>query len=233
MVTGPASGSTATRPRSRRPVEPAVPVPDAPRRVRVVARRRSALVGVGLALVALGALAFLYVSGRISEAAPVIAVVNDVQRGAVITADDVAVASVVPDSALAPVPAARIDEVAGQRAAADLVAGTLLTEAAVATSVVPAAGEAVVGVALTPGQMPGEPLLPGDVILVAATTGPGDAVAAQAPAAIEATVLQTHPATGPAGQVVVDVLVSSERAVELVTRVATGQIGVVLTSRER
>jgi flagella basal body P-ring formation protein FlgA len=141
--------------------------------VRVVARRRSALVGVGLALVALGALAFLYVSGRISEAAPVIAVVNDVQRGAVITADDVGVASVVPDPALALVPVGRIDDVIGQRAAADLVAGTLLTEAAVAASVVPAAGEAMVGLALTPRQMPGLPLLPGDIILIVATTGPG------------------------------------------------------------
>jgi len=163
----------------------------------------------------------------------VIAVVNDVQRGALITADDVAVANLAPDPALAPIPAERIDEVTGQRAAADLVAGTLLTGAAVTASVVPAAGEAVVGVALTPGQMPGEPLVPGDIILIAATTGPGDAIAAQAPSAIEATVLQTHPATGPAAQVVVDVLVSSEQAVELVTRVATGHIGVVLTSRER
>jgi hypothetical protein len=233
MVTSPVRGNATTQPQSRQPVEPAAPVPEAPRRVRTVARRRGALVGVGLALVALGALAFLYVSGQLSTAVPVIAVVNDVQRGAVIDEGDVGVASVVPDPALAPVPADRIDEVVGLRAATDLVAGSLLAEASVTAAVVPAAGEAVVGVALTPGQMPGEPLLPGDVVLVVGTPGPGDATPVQAPAPIEAAVLRTYPAAGPSEQVIVDVLVSSEQAADLVSRVATGRIGVVLTSRER
>lgn len=182
---------------------------------------------------ALGALAFLYVSGQLSTAVPVIAVVNDVQRGAVIDEGDVGVASMVPDPALAPVPADRMDEVVGLRAATDLVAGSLLTEASVTAAVVPAAGEAVVGVALTPGQMPGEPLLPGDVVLVVGTPGPGDATPVQARAPMEATVLRTYSAAGPSDQVIVDVLVSSEQAADLVSRVATGRIGVVLTSRER
>jgi hypothetical protein len=184
-------------------------------------------------LVALGALAFLYVSGQLSTATPVIAVVSDVQRGAVIGDGDVAVASVVPDPALAPVPAGRMDDVVGLRAAADLVAGTLLTEASVTAAVVPSAGEAVVGVPLTAGQMPGEPLLPGDVILIVATPGPGDGEPAQAPRSIQATVLTTYPATGPSDQVIVDVLVSSEQAADLVSRVSTGRVGVMLTSRER
>jgi hypothetical protein len=175
----------------------------------------------------------LYVSGQLSTASPVIAVVNDVQRGAVIGDGDLTVASVVPDPALAPVPADRMDEVVGLRAAADLVAGTVLTEASVTAAVVPSAGEAVVGVPLTPGQMPGEPLLPGDVVLIVATPGPGDTALAQASRPVEATVLRTYPATGPSDQVVVDVLVSSGQAVDLVSQVATGRVGVVLTSRER
>jgi hypothetical protein len=186
-----------------------------------------------LALVALGALAFLYVSGQLSTAVPVIAVVNDVQRGAVIGEGDVGMASVVPDPALAPVPADRMDEVVGLRAATDLVAGTLLTDSSVTAGVVPATGEAVVGVPLTPGQMPGEPLLPGDVVLIVGTPGPGDAAPVEAPATIEATVLQTYPATGPSDPVIVDVLVSSEQAADLASSVATGRIAVVLTSRER
>jgi hypothetical protein len=187
---------------------------------------------VGFALVALGALAFLYVSGQLSTATPVIAVVNDVQRGAVIGDGDVTVASVVPGPALAPVSADRMGEVVGLRAASDLVAGTLLTEASVTAAVVPSAGEAVVGVPLTAGQMPGEPLLPGDVILIVGTPGPGDTAPVQA-RSVEATVLRTHPASGPSDQVVVDVLVSSGQAVDLVSQVAAGRVGVVLTSRER
>lgn len=201
--------------------------------MRTVAQRRGALVGVGVALVAIGALAFLYVSGQLSTATPVIAVTADVQRGAVITADDVGVANAVPDSALAPLPAERIDDVTGLRAASDLVAGSLLTEASVTASVVPAAGEAVVGVALGPAQVPGEPLLPGDVVLVVDTPRSGDEPPAEAPAAIEATVLKTYPPTGPSDPLVVDVVVSDDRAADLAARVATGRVGVVLMSRER
>lgn len=201
--------------------------------MRTVAQRRGALVGVGVALVAIGALAFLYVSGQLSTATPVIAVTADVQRGAVITADDVGVANAVPDSALAPLPAERIDDVTGLRAASDLVAGSLLTEAAVTASVVPAAGEAVVGVALGPAQVPGEPLLPGDVVLVVDTPRSGDEPPAEAPAAIEATVLQTYLPTGPSDPLVVDVVVSDDQAAGLAARVATGRVGVVLMSRER
>jgi hypothetical protein len=186
-----------------------------------------------MALVALGALAFLYVSGQLSSASPVIAVTADVQRGALITADQVGVANAVRDPALAPLPAERMDDVIGLRAASDLVAGSLLTEASVTAAVVPAAGEAVVGVALSPAQVPGEPLLPGDVVLVVDTPRSGDDPPTQAPSAIEATVLRTYPPTGPSDPLVVDVIVSSELATALAARVATGRVGVVLMSRER
>lgn len=232
MVTSAPSVGRSLRPRSREPVEPVVPVPGAPQAVRTAARHRGALIGVGLALVALGALAFLYVSGRLSEAVPVIAVGSDVERGAVLTEADLTTAAVAPDPALTPVSADRMGEVIGLRAAADLVAGSLLTEASVTASVVPAAGEAVVGVALSPGQMPGEPLLPGDVVAIVETPGPGES-ASSSPAVVEARVLRTYAGAGTFDQTVVDVLVPAERAPELTARVATGRIGVVLMSRER
>jgi len=233
MVGSPTPGNTATRPRSRKPVEPAAPILEPPQPVRTVARRRGALVGVGVALVALGALAFLYVSGQLSSASPVIAITNNVQRGAMITADDVGVANAVPDPALAPLPAERMEDVIGLRAATDLVAGSLLTEASVTAAVVPAAGEAVVGVALSAAQVPGEPLLPGDVVLVVDTPRSGDDPPVEEPSAIEATVLQAYPPAGPSDPLVVDVVVPSEQATALAARVATGRVGVVLMSRER
>jgi hypothetical protein len=89
-----------------------------------------------------------------------------------------------------------------------------------------------VGVALSPGQMPGEPLLPGDVVAIVETPGPSEQASAS-PAVVEATVLRTHVGAGTFDQTVVDVLVPAERAPELTARVATGRIGVVLLSRER
>jgi hypothetical protein len=208
------------------------PVPAPPQPVRTLARRRGALVGVGLALVALGALAFLFVSARMNETIEVIAVVSDLERGSVIGADDVAVASMVADPRLASLPADRIEEVVGLRASTDLVAGTFLTDASLAADVIPGDGQTVVGVALTPAQVPGEPLLAGDKVLIVDTPAAGEAPPSETPSAIEATVLQTH-IRAEAEQVVVDVVVPREDALDLAARVATGRIGVVLESRER
>lgn len=207
-------------------------MPAPPQPVRTLARRRGALVGVGLALVALGALAFLFVSARMGETTEVIAVVNDLQRGDVIGADDVAVASMVADPHFAPVPADRIKDVIGLRASTDLVAGTLLTDGSLVAEVIPADGQSVVGVALTPAQMPGESLLAGDVILIVDTPSAGEPPPSETPTAIEATVLQTH-SRAEAEQVVVDVLVPRDEAPGLAARVATGRIAVALESRER
>jgi hypothetical protein len=207
-------------------------MPAPPQPVRTLARRRGALIGVGLALVALGALAFLFVSARMNETIEVIAVVNDLERGSVIGADDVAVASMVADPRLASLSAERIEDVIGLRASTDLVAGTFLTEASLAAEVIPGDGQTVVGVALTPAQMPGEPLQAGDKVLIVDTPAAGEAPPSETPTAIEATVLQTH-SRAEAEQVVVDVVVPREDALDLAARVATGRIGVVLESRER
>jgi len=236
METGPPNAGTATtarpEPTPGRQAELPTPMPAPPQPVRTLARRRGALIGVGLALVALGALAFLFVSARMNETIEVIAVVNDLERGSVIGADDVAVASMVADPRLASLSAERIEDVIGLRASTDLVAGTFLTEASLAAEVIPGDGQTVVGVALTPAQMPGEPLQAGDKVLIVDTPAAGEAPPSETPTAIEATVLQTH-SRAEAEQVVVDVVVPREDALDLAARVATGRIGVVLESRER
>jgi len=236
METGPPTASTATstrpEPTADRHAEMPTPMQAPPQPVRTLARRRGALIGVGLALVALGALAFLFVSARMNETSEVIAVVTDLERGSVIGADDVAVASMVADPRLASLPADRIEDVVGLRASTDLVAGTFLTEASLAAEVIPGDGQTVVGVALTPAQMPGEPLLAGDMILIVDTPAAGEAPPSETPTAIEATVLHTH-SRAEADQVVVDVVVPRDEALNLAARVATGRIGVVLESRER
>jgi hypothetical protein len=80
--------------------------------------------------------------------------------------------------------------------------------------------------------MPGEPLLPGDVVAVVETPGQGEPSSAS-PVVVEATVLRTYAGAGTFDQTVVDVVVPEDRAPELASRVATGRIGVVLMSRER
>ena len=59
----------------------------------------------------------------------------------------------------------------GSRAAVDLWAGTLLTEQAVTDNLVPGEGESLVGISLTPAQMPSEPLYAGDTVRIVTTPG--------------------------------------------------------------
>src|SRR5699024_9719055 len=75
------------------------------------------------------------------------------------------------DPALQVIPGDQMAQFVGQRAALDLATGSLLTRAAVTEQVIPADGQSVVGLALTPALMPGEPLRVGDNVRVVITAG--------------------------------------------------------------
>ena len=75
-----------------------------------------------------------------STAHEVVAVRASVQRGEVITREDLVTVRVGVDPALKPIPAAQLDSIVGQRAALDLAAGGLVTADQVAPAVLPAAG---------------------------------------------------------------------------------------------
>ncbi|NEE01178.1 SAF domain-containing protein [Phytoactinopolyspora halotolerans] len=192
--------------------------------------RRKGVIGLALGLLALGGGGAYQLAQSLGDTVDVIALAADVPRGEAIQASDLTIASVNPDAALTPIPAGEAAEVAGQRAAADLSAGSILTPAAVTAAVVPAVGDSVVGVAVTPQQLPTEPLIPGDRVRVVSTPNPGDDPPEAAPEAIEATVLSVEPID--TGFVMVNVIVDAATGAELAARVATGRVGIVLDSRE-
>jgi len=136
------------------------------------------------------------------------------------------------DPALTPVPAGDMPSVVGQRAAVDIAAGTLVTREQVTTMVLPPAGSSIVGVAVPPGLLPGEPLVAGDRIRVVATPGAQGAFTNEPPVTIPAVVVGIHPQVD-TGVSVVSVQVPQDRAAELAARAATGNVAVVLDSRER
>lgn len=204
-------------------LEPAVAAP--PKQ-----RRRPALIGLGVALVALGGLGAAWLATSVSTTVEVIAVREGIARGELITADDLTTASINADPALDPVPESRLDEVVDRYAAFDLPAGTLITEGSFSGTVQPAEGEAMVGVAVTSGQLPREPLRPGDVILVVDTPNPQDDPPSSTPDSIEATVVSST-VEEETGQRIVDVVLPEVRAADLAARVATGRVSVVLRSR--
>jgi hypothetical protein len=195
-------------------------------------RRRPGVLAAGVALVALGSLGAAYVAQTVGGSIAVVAVVRDVAPGEVVQAADLTIADVSTDPALSPVPAERLQSVIGQRAAATLNAGSLLTEAAVTATVVPPRGRSLVGVALTAAQLPAEPLQGGDRVRIVDTPTAQGEPPATSPATIAGDVVS---AVGPdeTGMTVVDVTVPSGQAGALAARVATGRVALVLDSRER
>ncbi|PSL05303.1 SAF domain-containing protein [Haloactinopolyspora alba] len=192
-------------------------------------RRRPAMIGLGLALLAVCGAGAAYLTQRSGDTVPVLAVAADVHRGQVISDSDLTSARAVPDPALDPVAVAERDHVVGQRAAADLTAGSLLTPASVTAGELPAAGQTIVGVAVTKAQTPREELVPGDPVRIFDTPRQGDAPPKAAPASTPATVVGVS-RLDDNGMRIVDVLVTDDAAGTLVARVATGRVAIVLDS---
>lgn len=231
------SGSTAvltpdTTNKSRRQQQGHERTAKAPVIAPTKTRRRSGVLAAGVALVAVGALGAAYLTQVVGNTVQVVAVARDVQPGAVIGRADLAVADVSTDPALHPVPASRLPELVGQRAAVTLSAGSLLTDAAVTAQVLPASGESLVGVALHPAQLPAEPLQAGDRIRIVDTPASQGEPPLSTPQTIAAVVVSTE-APDDNGQRIVNVTVPSGLAADLAARVATGRIALILDSRER
>lgn len=238
-TTGPgAPGPSSTRATTTAPAEtagassagPLPPLPVAPRPPGLRRRRRRGLLGLGVALVVLGVLGAVWLAAGAGDTVSVLAVARPVALGEVITDADLTVARVVADPALNPVPAARRDQVVGRRAATALLPGSLLTGGQVTDASPPAAGFALVGVAVRAAQMPDEPLRPGDRLLVVSTPPVDGEVTTDPPATVAVTVVGVG-ARDDTGLRVVDVTVPAAEAAELAARAATGRVALVLQPR--
>ncbi|KRF20161.1 hypothetical protein ASG90_19130 [Nocardioides sp. Soil797] len=184
------------------------------------------------ALVAAGALGTAFAFTSVNDTQEVLVVSSDIKRGEIIEAGDLAVVRVSVDPALTPVPGSQKAELEGSRAAVDLWAGTLLSEQAVTDNLVPGEGESLVGISLTPGQMPSEPLYSGDAVRIVTTPGDQGEVTNEDPVTVEAVVVGVS-RVQETGETVVDVSVPQADAADLAARAATGRVALVLDTRER
>ena len=199
---------------------------------RLRRRRRRWVLALCAALVAAGGLGTAFAFTSVNDTQEVLVVSNDIKRGETIEAGDLAVVRVSVDPALTPVPGSQKAELEGSRAAVDLWAGTLLTAQAVTDNLVPGEGESLVGISLTPAQMPSEPLYGGDVVRIVTTPGDQGEITDREPVTIEAAVVGLN-RVEETGETVVDVAVPEAEAAELAARAATGRVALVLDARER
>jgi SAF domain-containing protein len=195
-------------------------------------RRRPALLAAGLVAILLGAVGGAWAWTATTNTQQVLVARHTIERGAVITADDLARVRVSADPALRPVSAGEFNRVVGQRAAVDVAEGAMLTPDSFSTAAVPSGNSSVVGVALTPAQVPALELQTGDRVRVVVTPAEGQAAPTGAPQFSEAEVAGVH-RSNETGHTIVDLLVPHADAAVLAARAATGNVALVLDSRER
>jgi hypothetical protein len=192
-------------------------------------RRRPALIALGITLIALGGLAAGWLTTAVGNTHSVLAMRNTVGRGDVVSASDVTVARINADPALKTVPAGRRDQIVGKHAAVDLAAGSLLTPGSVTDQTVPASGQTLVGVNLSPAQLPARALRPGDRVRIVSTPRPQDDPPSNEPTTVTGTVVGTH-VLQDTGRTVVDIALPSSDAPDLAARAATGRVALILDS---
>ncbi len=225
-------------------------------------RRRGLLTGSVAVLVTCTAL-FAFAYTQAGRHVAVLVVARAVPPGAVVTREDLTTASISATGRLSAVPARDAAAVVGRHAAVGLVPGELLDYAALATSGGIPAGEAVVGVAARPSQLPAEGVSPGEAVDVVLTGIPGSPAliggagapasgpdgagvpAAAQPTALSSTVLVPHalvlgvalPAPSSSGSssatTVVSVLVPHAVAAVVATASAAGQVALVAVESSR
>ena len=219
----------------RRP-PPAPPVLPAPRR-----RARRGLLAAGIVLSILFALGAYALVERSGERVAVIGTAKDISWGEVITQADLVQVQVAQDPALRTVPWSSAGSIVGQRAALDLPAGALLTGSSVrASTSIPPAGQALVGVRVSAGHVPSTALSPGDQVVIVRTSGASASAtdrSAQATdlavSAIPAEVFSVSAPVAGSTDRTVDVLVDDDAvALRLAAMSAAGEASIVLLPRQ-
>jgi hypothetical protein len=152
-------------------------------------RRRVPELVLGIFLVAGCALGAVLIAAAGRERTPVLTLSGDIERGHVLTEDDLKVVYLGSDSPVAYVRDGDEEEVVGKAALADLGAGTILTSRQFAEpQTLSGEGEGVVGFELEIGQLPSRNLTTGDlvnVIVGEGLTGEASQVVADAAVIVE------------------------------------------------
>lgn len=162
-----------------------------------------------------------------SDRVEVLVVTNPVPAGQVVDEGDVGPAEVAGVSGA--IPAGDIDSVVGMRAAAGLVEGQVLTEAALTDEQVPGDGERLVALHLANGRVPGG-LEAGDVVdvLVVPVEGAdGTEAQLQAPKVLAQSARVESVSNTPEGSRVVTILVEEAAADPVAAYSAAGQVTIV------
>lgn len=200
---------------------------------RIRRHRSSRLLWLGVALAVAGALIGFVVYTQAGQREPMIAVARPLAYGQTISEADLRPVSLPADSGLSAVAWSQRSSLLNRPAATDLRAGQVVTADSVLAERLPSAGQAIVGIAVKRGQLPGTPLAPRDAVRVVAA-GQSPSATAGVPGAagvpIDATVLRVSDADS-SGLRVVDLLVDEGQAAAVARLAGAGQAVIVVVPR--
>ena len=205
------------------------PVPTTPEPPRLPARRNPKWIALGVVAVCLGGLLSYVIYAQVATESAAVAMTSTVYRGEVIEAGDLSSVTLSGDPAVPTVPADQAQTLVGQRAAYDLVAGSLVAPESVTAAALPAAQRAVVGMKLAGGRAPAEFLVPGAPVRLVALPPVDAQPGARDPYAGKTFVARTVSSVpGPdAGSLFVDVDVPAAQAPAISMLAAQERLSVV------
>ena len=203
---------------------------------RRTARRNVPLIALGVLLVVGCAIGFSSAWLRAGGRQQVLVVATNVSAGQVLTSSDLRSVQLSTGTGLSPIPASEASDVVGHPVSLPLTAGSLLTDADLGPSALPPNGQAVVGLALKPGQYPPGITAGAQVLVViggsasSGSTAPSGSSPADAP--IEATVVEVEAApTDSSDSVVVSVQLAEGNGAA-VAAAGSGNVALVIISSE-
>lgn len=207
---------------------------DPPRLPRVAfqpvrTRRRPLLIGLGVAMTALGGLGAAWLASAGAGTVAVLGVAREIRGGQIIHRQDLATVHVASGSALSSLAVGRASDVVGKRSLVRMLPGSLLNPAAVVDKLVPAAGQALVGLSLGTGQRPAVPLDTGDSVEIVNTPGSEDAASVRGvqPPVVLAVVISTDEDLD-ANKTIVNVSVPVDAAAKVATWGSDGDATLVV-----
>ncbi|MGW4497722.1 SAF domain-containing protein [Micromonospora sp. NPDC004336] len=204
-----------------------VDAPVAPPKVVRQRRTRPGLLGLAVLLIALGGLGAAFAVTSVRATGTYLAIARPVEVGRQIASDDLVPVQVAGGQGLAPVPAGRLDEVVGKRAAVSLTPGTLLTMSQLTDDPLLGPGQQQLALGLGPAEVPARELHPGDKVLLVSTPDDNDTPAGAA-TRFEATVIDTA-TSDDADEVVLYLALAVRDVPAVVALSARDRIAVVLT----
>jgi hypothetical protein len=169
------SRTTRTSEKARKSKAPsAADSPVTPQPPRMPGRRNPKWIALGIVALCLGGLLSYMIYARVASETAVVAAAQTVYRGETIEQGDLTTITLRGGSLPQTVPAAKLADLLGKRAAYDLVEGSVIPSTAVVEQAIPAEGRAIVGLKLAPGRAPSNLLLPSSLVRLIAMPAAAD-----------------------------------------------------------